>query len=468
MGALGVAPAQAPPPGAWVESFSHKSIDWPPGNQEATDHLIPFGGHLNANISYYIDAVSNVYRWPHAKDSLTGGRAFDPNRPWFMFNAGHAALIPKGPHQGKVLVWVESPFLIKPDPTFSPVVLGQHDYWGCQAYSIVDPSASALPRIFRNFVLPIAVVNIQPGAGASSLTDLFCAGQAWSPYGDLIVVGGQMYIPPLLGSKLTYAWNPDEPVGQWPVPSPPPTSLYPGEFGFWQPGPMLQWDRWYPTATLTARLTRLATAAAPLGLEVMLVLGGSAAFNFQYWTNPQWNSYEALQILGRATPTSVALATDVAFGMQTWTGPGTTGPPGPSPWMDWQQDWFENYPRCHLLSSGHVFFSGYAPRWSAVDHDLAPGSWISDQQPVPPPPPPPVWSSNWNHMRYDGTSLLFPNIFGLVDVVARIGGAAEIPAPIVFGTTESAEAWLPSTGEWAPLSPMPPNPSPSPNGRSQM
>jgi hypothetical protein len=55
-----------------------------------------------------------------------------------------------------------------------------------------------------------------------------------SPYGDLIVVGGTSFGGPLLGPKLTFAFNPRLATAGWTPSST--TPLYPGELGHWQRG----------------------------------------------------------------------------------------------------------------------------------------------------------------------------------------------------------------------------------------
>lgn len=119
----------------------------------------------------------------------------------------------------------------------------------------------------------------------------------------------------------------------------------------------------------------------------------------------------------------------------------------------------------HLLSNGEVMFSGYAPRWATVDHDLAPGTW--NRQPSPP------WSSTtWQHPRHDGSAVMFPNVGGLTDLVVRLGGSDEVnyqPAP--NGTTPTIEAFVRQStgGYWVPAGSMPnAQPGTHPPGRYLM
>jgi hypothetical protein len=383
-----------------------------------------------------------------------------------MFNAGHAALIPKGPHRGKVLVWTENAFAIRGTNVGPPGSLPNlHDHWGCQCYSIVEPTPTPGQPRFHNFLLPIGVVNLPPGASQSTAADIFCSGQAWSPFGDLVVVGGQVWNIPILGASLTYVWNPRLAYGTWPPPwgTAGQKLLGPNVFGFWQRGPALNTNRWYPTALLTHRLQRLATTAFPQGREVVLALGGSSAFTFSPFANPQWNTYESMVVNGPcddALPSS-GLAVDFfppTSTVREWSGPGLALP------SNWKEDWLENYPRAHLLGNGAVFFSGYAPKWALLDHDTGPGLWVRQTAP-------PLSQMTWPNMRYDGGSILLPNVNGWTDAVARIGGGAEISGGIggpTLGTTASAEVWGLGSPVWAPGSDLPPNPGLPPTfvGRS--
>ena len=122
------------------------------------------------------------------------------------FNALHMCLIPKGPHRGKVLVWGNHPFVAK-TPTF---VANQpaNEYYSFQVFGIVDPAPTPAGFRFQNFLLPIEpITTSQMGPLATSVPNFFCAGQTWSPYGDLVVVGGTTFVVPPLSfsaANLTY------------------------------------------------------------------------------------------------------------------------------------------------------------------------------------------------------------------------------------------------------------------------
>jgi hypothetical protein len=289
--------------GSWANGFNHEKVPSP----NATDHLIPWGGYTNPGIQYF-SYLGATYSWPNA---------MAPNN--IMFKAVHMALIPKGPYQGMVLVWNDTPVLIRA-PGYGPTIPANH-YWSCQAYSIIDPAEQPVGPRFRNFLLPIAhLLPVNPTSPNDEPADLFCAGHTWSRDGDLIVAGGTIWSASagtLLGPKITYAWNPDEPVGGWPPLHGTP-SLYPGAFGLWKQGPQLQQDRWYPTTTMSAPLTRLVPQR-----EVVIVFGGSNNVFGSASVNTSWNNYEALRVDAPCSPSGSGLSTDDILGVKTWPGPGT-------------------------------------------------------------------------------------------------------------------------------------------------
>jgi hypothetical protein len=440
--------------GTWGTPFNHETITTGPvvPNPNATDHLIPFGGHQSTGISYYSALVGGI---PVVAD-------------WSAFNAVHMSLVPKGPHRGKVLVWGSTvtwpggplngaPILVRNPALTGPGATASGEYWSCTAWSYVDPSPSPAGPRFSNFLLPIEKISPPPGSTAPGGGSLFCAGHAWSPFGDLIVAGGTIFTAPLQGPYLTFSFNPNAPFAGWPGGG---SSLYPGA-GLWKPGVDLQSPRFYPTVVVTSRLSRLVGTSPQIAGEVAIVAGGSVDdLSTSTTVNYTWNTYEALVLANGPASTNPAVLnffTDVFMGLSEWLGPGTPGNPPPV-----HEDWLEDYPRLHVLSTGEVFFSGYAPRWAKVDHDLAPGAWV--RQAAPP------WSSTaWQFPRHDGGSVLLPNGGGLVDVVARFGGSDETsyhPAP--NGTTATSEVWIKqgAGGAWWPAPSLPNSqPQSAPAGR---
>jgi hypothetical protein len=248
---LGPCLAQNPYAGQFGPSFSHKVSRASAPLSDATDPGFEPGG-IDA-MTFGMDPVVGSLAWPTA--ATTPGRQ--------MFSAVHMSLIPKGPNRGKVLVWNILPVLCK-TPTYEPQ-MPTHLWWACQAYAIVDFHPSA-PLRFQNFLLPIERVDpwgSTPGHGPAA--DLFCAGHCWTQYGDLVVTGGTKFSPTTanyLAPRLTYVFNPRLDVGPFPLPSgtaplyPPPGTAGPVPKGLWMRGPDLVQPRWYPTNTLTKRITR--------------------------------------------------------------------------------------------------------------------------------------------------------------------------------------------------------------------
>ncbi len=382
--------------------------------------------------------------WP--QPAVAGGK---------NFNAVHMSLIPKGPYRGMVIVWNRDERVIAGWPLSNPVLTA------FQPYAIVDtadvpaedPPGSGIRVRYRNFLLPV---------GQASDEDLFCAGHAWSPYGDLIVVGGTDYIlssPSYHGGRLTFVWNPRRPIGSWPFQTGLGSQFYlprqPGTLqgfdGLWVQGPSLVKERWYPTATLTHRMSRRTAEAGALqqDLERIVVLGGTktSPAPLPQVLDEARNSYEALVVETESIAGSHGLRVDSVQStpnIRTWIGPGvTTG--------SLDVDWLDEYPRCHLLSSGRIFFSGYAPRWATLDHDGFPGIWTrSTGQPGAPLD----YSATWLDVRHDGSSVLFPNLGFTTNVVVRLGGAHGPYA--TDPTTSSMESIATaSSGSWQAEPAMP-------------
>ncbi len=101
------------------------------------------------------------------------------------FKATHTSLIPKGRHQGRLLLWNTLPVIAR-----CPIVDGKA-WWSWQALVILDTDPNAAIRC-RNYLLPIGPVRID---GATEwYPSLFCAGHCWSDNGDLIIAGGNEYL----------------------------------------------------------------------------------------------------------------------------------------------------------------------------------------------------------------------------------------------------------------------------------
>ncbi len=440
---------------SWSAPFNHETVTT---STTATDHRDPFKGPggSTAGITYW-----SIY-----------GYTFD----WAQrMNAAHMCLIPKGEHQGKVLVWGAvasgapdgvpgSAVLVRYPSGSGPVALSPGEYWACTAWSIVDPDPEPTGPKFRNYLLPIQRWTVSFFSGGLlpdyRFPSLFCAGHAWSPFGDLIVAGGTFYNGTIVGANFALAFNPRLETDRWPG-IPATTAVYPGQLGLWKPASVvLQEDRFYPTVTLTARLNRLGSATQP-PREVAFIAGGTRKDYLpdDPVENRTWNSYEALVVSEEADAIDARLSTDQVGGQALWPGPGSplTAPPYP----EVEEDWLGAYPRFTLMSTGRLFFSGYAPRWAHVDHDGNPGVWTRQAAPA-------YSSTTWQLPRHDGMCVLFPNVAGEVDRVLRIGGSDEgVYAPPPNGTTATTEVFRPDGlgGDWSDTGDLPNEEPNAPAGR---
>lgn len=400
--------ALSPGQGNWSMAFNHNDgVSTPSAN--ATNPYAPFQSAPFTGLGITLPFPPSV----------------DLSLP--SFNGAHMALIPKGPHRGKILVWNIQPVIATPQPA--------NVLWAFQAFSIIDPAPNAVPR-FRNFLLPIEPVQTGPNGPFGS--DLFCAGHAWSPFGDLIVVGGTSWSGSLgqFAANLTWVFDPNQTVQPFLASA----SLYPNDVGLWVQGPSLDNPRYYPTATLTHRLQRFG-----LTTETMLVLGGSIAVGGPGSVNHTWNSFEALRVVGQPqyfpTPTALVsgLQKDIFGGASTWPGPSIVGAG-----ID---DLFE-YPRAHLLTTGHVFISGYPPLSAKEDHENTTWNFASGRT---------LPAGGWNTIRHYGASVRFPNIGGLNDLIVRIGGADQPPFSGTLGnstnTVEFCQAAVAGAG-WVQTFPL--------------
>ena len=168
--------------------------------------------------------------WDHAGPYPPTPPCANPARNFpNKFNAIHASLIPKGPNRGHVLVWDAV--------NYGCAHVGETRIL---RYAIVDP----VTKTFQN-----RIICLPPDQG-----DLFCAGHAWLPDGDLLVVGGTeehddgtASCPGWGGAKLAYIYDPV--ADTW-------TSL-----------PPMEVRRWYPSVVLLGD--------GPLGADQLLVLGGT-------------------------------------------------------------------------------------------------------------------------------------------------------------------------------------------------
>lgn len=394
--------AQAPE-GYWADAFDHEHT-----GANATPYVFP-GASQPAVVDFQPGGVFGWGDWGNGK-----------------FNAIHMALIPKGPYRGHVLVWNWYPVYVDVGPTYS---VGTDRYWACQAWSIVNPAFGAPAPRFRNFLLPMTPAGNSPPSIFTTVTGagLFCAGHAWSPFGDLVVAGGDKftYTPPAtgytqaVGADWLFLFDPS--ASSAPFPFGGATGpLYPSEFGAWIPAPPpghLVVDRYYPTVTLTHRLTRI-----PGFEETMIIAGGTVDPSLITVPGPggddPQNTYESYIVRPNVSGGLPFLQQDIVTGttQPLYRGSGTT--------TVQTADWFLEYPRLNLLSDGHLFMSGSVANGVRWD----PEAPYPASAPFPPPTGTfdygigPGSTSVWGQLRHDGTTVFLPRYGALQDVVLRLGG----------------------------------------------
>ncbi len=305
-----------------------------------------------------------LWETPFQHDTTGFGHPPDPS-PSFgtIINAVHMALIPKGPHQGDILVWHYD----------------RRHYEGApwdQECSIIDVSGEQ--PVFTNFDLGM------PGGRG----DLFCSAHAWTPDGNLFVAGGTQYhsrvtthadvnhkpasqgagtfgggnfggiVPvnkPLgdQGARLAYLYDPAV-----------------GETGQWTRLQDMVIDRYYPSVIQTAD-------------DKMLVVGGQRNAN-----RFPVNHYESFDL--------VTGEWEVLGGRRVFP-----GPPGPDPVLV--------YPRLHLLSTGDVFMAGFTGQTSRLNHAAGPGTWT-------------LTGRRFADFTFYNSTFLLPEIYEGRDKIMAIGG----------------------------------------------
>ena len=293
---------------------------------------------------------------------------FDPAPE--RFNAVHMALVPRGPRRGQVLVW-----------DFDKE--NQTPLWR-QRWALLDVSQADQPASFTNgeLVLP-------PDGG-----DFFCAGQAWTADGELLVAGGTALYPHAQGGatrddehgyhggKLVYLFDP---------------TADPGEA--WRRQPDLAVERWYPSVTL-------------LDTDELVIAGGLAEAGDSH------NDYEVFH--KRTGPGALLPAEITRF----------PGPPAPA-------DPLGLYPRLHQLASGAQFLSGMWGISSRMEHDAAPGAWtVTD-------------AAAWMLRGY-GCSLLAPRRPNEPERLWTLGGEVLPPVgePLITASMEECEPGAAGAPGW--------------------
>lgn len=382
---------------------------------------------------YWVDEFNNdaaetdpTAGWPGIEfwEGILGVPPFEEKRVWKFptrFKATHSSLIPKGKHQGRLLLWDTTPIIARVPS------LDNNEWWSWQAVVILDPSPTATIRS-RNYIIPIGRLNDLPAGASTGYVSWFCAGHCWTEHGDLVIAGGNKWT----GLNMTFgsynglwAWNPSTPTGSvnlyyfgqekftWAN-----TGTHYDDIGAFTQAANLAAFRWYPTVKSTQKFAEAPYNGTKTGI---LVMGGTANFTGNDPAqNASWNNYEAYVVDAEVTSDDAGLSPDgrqpggigVGF-IRLFLGPGIT--PNPTFEQAWQEQ-FIYYPHVHLLSNGGMFMAGMAPKSATLtNHGAQAGAWTRTEGND-------SVAGLWNKPRFYGMSFLVPNHDGVKDRVVRIGG----------------------------------------------
>ena len=352
------------------------------------------------------------------------------------FQATHCSLIPKGRHQGRLLLWNTLPVIAR-----CPSVDGKA-WWSWQAWVILDTDPNAAIRS-RNYLLPVGPVRVD--GAVEWYPSLFCAGQCWTDNGDLLVAGGNEYNSNYQFGAYQglWIWNPDRDgsiyyrndvgtnyLATWNGT----THKHYFDSGAWVRAENMQFKRWYPSPKLTQKFATAASSPWNGARCGVLIFGGQNNMaSLDPNDNPAWNSYEAVAVTASPTATTSGLTFDLRGSPipKVFQGPGVA--------VDPFNDWMYFYPCMHLLSTGGMFMAGYTPQSATLtNHGVSPGSWTrltGNTLPV---------SGLLNLERQYCMTFMVPDFDGVVDRVVRVGGYHYRPTasePYLQQTTETCE-WI--------------------------
>jgi hypothetical protein len=356
------------------------------------------------------------------------------------FKAVHCSLIPKGPHRGRLLLWDGSPVIARCTAT-------SNQWWSWQSIVILDLAPNA-PIRCRNYILPVAPIIDPAVPGLNVYKSFFCSGHAWTEYGDLVIAGGNIWLPTFnaFNYQGLWVWNPDH-VGAAAIPlsgdnSPPSyvninTGHY-SDFGAWVFHGKMKRGRWYASVKTTPRYSQV-----PYNNKSgVLVFGGS--FNPSEnpaGGDPSWKNYEAFVVDGSPVCTVGGSTSGLTQDNRT-TGnteePGVFYGPltGSHTYQEMFDDSFIYYPHVFQLSNGSFYMCGMARDAATLaDHGANPGVWTSG-------PGVPV-TGDWTKERMYASSVLAPNYDGIDDRVIIFGGANYGTPP--YASTNSSKIIAAST-----------------------
>lgn len=381
--------------------------------------------------------------WPGIEfwTGTIGSGSFAVTATWKFptrFKATHCSLIPKGPNQGKLLLWNTLPVIAR-----CPIV-DNNEWWSWQAAVILDTRPGA-EVVSSNLLLPIGPVRID---GATEwYPSLFCAGHCWTDNGDLLIAGGNEYERDTFqfgAYQGLWMWNPalsgsiyyrNESGNNYQHTWTEETHGHYATAGAWVRAENMHFKRWYPTPKLTQKFSNQVGSVWNGSRCGVLIFGGQNNMQSdQPSQNPAWNNYEAVAVTASSTATTSGLSFDLRGSpiQKVFPGPGTPGATVPG-YLD---DWLFFYPSMHLLSTGGMFMSGMAWKSATLtDHASNPGVWDKTIGAT-------LQSGLLNRERVYSMTYLAPNHDGVVDRVVRVGGyhfRGVDATPLLSDTAESCE-----------------------------
>ena len=317
---------------------------------------------------------------------------------------------------------------------------------------ILDLDPEATTRCY-NYLLPIA--KVYETGGLEYYPSLFCAGHAWTEFGDLVIAGGNSWNENfgLNSYDGLWVWNPAATGAAWAPQGASETPAFKdlnvghyATFGAWvYHGAMLK-PRWYATVKTTPRYT--------VGLftySAVLFFGGSddpLTLNNPL-DNPSWNSYEAYWVAGSPDATIGASGlildnrndpgTTVGGEAGVFKGPATSTATDAALYSES----LIYYAHIFQLTNGQFFMAGMASKSARLtNHGTNPGQWILT--------PGHTLQGAWQKERMYGSSVLLPNWDATDNRVLRVGGANYLGATLTT-TDETQTIQADSSGaNWVP------------------
>ncbi len=352
-----------------------------PATRSETSDLDPFvitatrAGFVSLFLSFFggmaLAGQANAQGIPLQQLTLYSAQNWPDDDPQTSTNGPYintlaAALMPRGPHKGKILVLSADPV---PGAAGSP----PGTLPGCKWY-ILDPESGTYPPT-PTFIKP-------PQPNSVGFRELTCCGLTWTIDGRLVAAGGSVQPPPpsTSGSREVWVYDPDV-SDEWVTgePLPPPD-------GAWFQQPQLEVPRYYASALLTA----LKEGASPRG-EV-LVAGGSPDVINEWQPH---DDYEAFRPGLRGWP-SPQPGTWRAFSPTSNRFPGPSGPDGRFGW----------FPRLFLTGENRFVHAAKGWRWNTLVSTgltkwaMHPTASAND------------WTTLWNRTVFGeyGPVIVFPNL----------------------------------------------------------